>query len=470
VKPPSDDYDLEHIVTVRTSRSPEPAPHGVRAEVMKGPDVGLAAVLARRASVIGRSEAADLRLTDPTISAFHVEVSSVEGGVHITDLQSVNGTQYAGARIERGVIPSGAMLNLGHSVIRLDLDAPFESPVHDLPSFGELRGVSVAMRELFSLLERLSPTDLSLLLEGPTGTGKELAARAVHAESRFAQGPLVVLDCTSIPATLAESTLFGHEKGAFTGAHDRRAGIFEAAEGGTVFLDEVGELPLELQPKLLRVLERREVVRLGSTQPRPIQVRIVSATWRDLRAMINQGHFREDLYYRLAQARVCIPPLRDHTEDIPLLVRHFLARLPKDAQGARGITSEALAELVRREYAGNVRELKSTVERAAMTAAGDVITPADLAFERMLSGQRGDPASRYEPPKPSVAPPAGASSSDLGKFKDAKRMLIEEFERDYLTRLLARTGNNVTRAATLAGIERHHLRDLFRKHGLRGDD
>jgi len=465
---PSDDYDLDHIVTVRTSKSPAPAPHGVRAEVVKGEDQGKTMVLARRASVIGRSQAADFPLTDPTVSAFHVEVSAVEGGVHVTDLESVNGTQYAGARIERGIIPSGAMINLGRSVIRLDHDAPFLAPAHDLPAYGELRGASVAMRELFSLLERLSPTDLSLLLEGATGTGKELVARAVHAESRFAQGPLVVLDCTSIPATLAESTLFGHEKGAFTGATDRRAGVFEAAEGGTVFLDEVGELPFDLQPKLLRVLERREVIRLGSTQPRPISVRIVSATWRDLRAMINQGRFREDLYYRLAQARVCVPALRDRVEDIPLLVHHFLSRLPRDAQCARSISSEALQELARREYAGNVRELKSTVERAAMTAAGDVITPADLAFERMLTGQRS--SSRFDSPKPSVAPPPSATPSELGKFKDAKKMLIEEFERDYLTRLLQRTGNNVSRAATLAGIERHHLRDLFRKHGLRDED
>jgi len=322
------------------------------------------------------------------------------------------------------------------------------------------------MREFFSVLERVATTDLSLLLEGATGTGKELVARAVHAASPFARGPFVVLDCTSIPATLAESTLFGHEKGSFTGAHDRRVGVFEAAEGGTVFLDEIGELHLDLQPKLLRVLEHHEVTRLGSTQPRPVHVRVIGATWRDLRAMINQERFREDLYYRIAQARVCVPLLRDRIEDIPLLVRHFLARLPKHVQGARDISSDALLELTRREYAGNVRELKSTVERAAMTAAGDVITLSDLAFERMLSGHHDDRSSRFEPSKPSVPP----TSAELAKFKDAKRMLIDEFERDYLTRLLARMGNNVSRAATFAGIERHHLRDLFRKHGLMGDD
>jgi transcriptional regulator with PAS, ATPase and Fis domain len=229
-----------------------------------------------------------------------------------------------------------------------------------------------------------------------------------------------VLDCTAIPSTLAESVLFGHERGAFTGASERRVGIFEAAEGGTVFLDEVGELPVELQPKLLRVLERREVVRVGSTTPRPVQVRVLSATWRDLRQMINQGRFREDLYYRLAQARVTIPPLKERADDIPLLVYHFLQRLPASTQGARAISQEALAELVRREYAGNVRELKSTVERAAMMAEGAVITSADLAFERMLSGERtprrgGARGARHgRAPERDAGQPVGAAATLQG--------------------------------------------------------
>jgi DNA-binding NtrC family response regulator len=458
---PDDDYDVDNIKTVRTNSAPGPAAQGVRVEVIKGPDAGLAAQLARRVSVLGRSEAADFRLTDPTVSSFHVELSCAPYGVHVTDLESANGTLYAGARVERAVIPSGAMLNVGRSVIRIDVDVPFAPDASQLPAFGELRGGSVAMRELFSMLERLARTELSLLVEGPTGTGKELVARAVHAESPRRAGPLVVLDCTAIPATLAESTLFGHEKGAFTGANERRVAVFEAAEKGTIFLDEVGELPLELQPKLLRVLERREVVRVGSTKPHPVNVRVIGATWRDLRAMINQGKFREDLYYRLAQARVTLPPLRERPDDIPLLVQHFLARLPRDVQCARAISPDALEELQRREYAGNVRELKSTVERAAMTAAGDVVTPTDLAFERLLTGQR------HHPPAMTNAP---ASGGDLGRFKEAKRTLIDEFERDYLQRLLARTGNNLSKASALAGIERHHLRDLFKKHGLRNDD
>ena len=463
---PDDDYDVDNIKTVRTQSAPGPAAQGVRVEVVKGPDAGVTAQLARRVSVLGRSEAADFRLSDPTVSSFHVELSCAPYGIHVTDLESANGTLYAGARVERAVIPSGAMLNVGRSVIRVDVDVPFAPDASRLPAFGELRGGSVAMRELFSMLERLARTDLSILVEGKTGTGKELVARALHDESPRRSGPLVVLDCTAIPATLAESTLFGHEKGAFTGANERRVGVFEAAEKGTIFLDEVGELPLELQPKLLRVLERREVVRVGSTKPHPVDVRVIGATWRDLRAMINQSKFREDLYYRLAQARVTLPALRDRPEDIPLLVQHFLtnlgARLPRDVQCARAIAPDALEELERRDYAGNVRELKSTVERAAMTAAGDVVTKTDLAFERLLTGQRHHP--------PAVSSALSGPDADLGRFKDKKRTLIDEFERDYLQRLLARTGNNLSKASALAGIERHHLRDLFKKHGLRNDE
>ena len=463
--------DAEHTRTIQADRLRGPTIRGVHVSVLAGPDAGQDHVFAMHRAIVGRSAGCDFRLSDQTVSSFHVEICAAEerGGILVNDLSSRNGTLYAGARLDKAVVPSGATLEVGSTILRVELDAAFTTEVADLPAFGELRGRNVTMRELFSTLARLARTDLSILVEGQTGTGKELAARAVHDASNYAQGPFVVLDCTAIPNTLAESVLFGHERGAFTGASERRVGVFEAAEGGTIFLDEVGELPLELQPKLLRVLERREVVRVGSTTPRPVQVRVISATWRDLRTMINQGKFREDLYYRLAQARTVIPPMRERPEDIPLLVYHFLQRLPA-GQGARQISPEALAELQRREYAGNVRELKSTVERAAMMAEGAVITNADLAFERMLSGERA------RAPSPASAPPAQGPASvpnandPIAPFKEAKRTLIDEFEKDYLSRLLQRTGNNLSRAAALAGIERHYLRDLFRKHGLRSDE
>jgi DNA-binding NtrC family response regulator len=455
-------YDVDDIQTVRVGREHDVQPHGVRVTVTVGPEAGQAFPLARRTAIVGRSSGADVRLSDPTVSSFHFEIAAAPGGVRVVDLESANGTWFSGARVERAVLPSGALIGAGQSVLRLDVDAPFAAEASDVPSFGALRGQSRPMRELFSMLERLCRTDLSVLVEGQTGTGKELVARALHDHGRFAQGPFMVLDCTAIPATLAESMLFGHERGAFTGAVERRIGLFEAAHGGTIFLDEIGELPLGLQPKLLRVLERREVQRVGGQLPLPIQVRVICATWRDVRAMINQGKFREDLYFRLAQARVTVPPLRDRASDVPLLVHHFLHELPRDVQAARSVTDGALRELQRRDYPGNVRELKSTVERAAMTAAGDTITEQDLAFERMLSGQRG------LAPAPITTRPA--PSDELGRFKDIKRTLIDEFERDYLQRLSARTGDNLSKAAQIAGVERHHLRDLFRKHGLRGDD
>ncbi|MBI2388496.1 MAG: sigma 54-dependent Fis family transcriptional regulator [Deltaproteobacteria bacterium] len=459
------DYDVDDIKTVRVSREPEVRPLGVRVTIAAGPEAGQSFPLARRVAIVGRSPAADVRLSDPTVSSFHFEIAAVPGGVHVVDLESANGTWYGGARLERATVPSGAMLEIGRSIVRLDVDAPFAAEASEVPAFGEMRGQSRPMRELFSMVERLCRTDLSVLIEGPTGSGKELVARALHDFGRTPGGPFMVLDCTAIPATLAESMLFGHERGSFTGAIDRRIGIFEAAQGGTIFLDEIGELPLDLQPKLLRVLERREVQRVGGSKPIPIQVRVLTATWRDVRAMINQGKFREDLYFRLAQARVSVPSLRERPDDIPVLVHHFLQKVPREVQAARAITEGALQELVRRDYPGNVRELKSTVDRAAMTAAADVITETDLAFERMLSGQRAHaPAT----PTPSLPPPG--PSGELGRFKDVKRTLIDEFERDYLQRLLAKTGNNLSKAAQIAGVERHHLRDLFRKHGLRGDD
>jgi DNA-binding NtrC family response regulator len=223
-----------------------------------------------------------------------------------------------------------------------------------------------------------------------------------------------------------------------------------------------------LQPKLLRVLERREVVRVGSREVRPVSIRVVSATWRDLRAMVNAQRFREDLYYRLAQARVSIPPLHERPDDVAMLVSHFLKGRPADTPGARGIAAEALEELCRRDYPGNVRELKSVVERAAATAEGPVITVADLAFERMLLGE----CRRVDAQQASPVARASHETDDetLAPYKEAKRSVTDEFERKYLERLLERSGRNVTRAAQLAGLQRHSLRDLFRKHRLHVSD
>lgn len=416
---------------------------------MAGPSTGASAI--GRRITLGRSRVADLTIDDFTVSEFHVELTGDSEGIELRDLESWNGTFFEGARISRAVVPRGSIVSLGESAIRVDIASEPEParPVRD--SFRALMGRSTVMRELFALLERLAPTDLAVFIEGPTGSGKELVARALHDDSPRAGRPFVVLDCTALPANLAESVLFGHATGAFTGAVDQRMGVFEAADGGTVFLDEVGELPLDLQPKLLRVLEQRQVTRLGENRPRPVSVRVVSATWRDLRRMVNQGQFRDDLYYRLAQTRVVLPSLAERREDIELLAAEFLRRLPRNAPCARSLSREALSELGARDYPGNVRELKNTVERAAYMCDGPVIRPQDLAFERMLERGRDQQLD---------------AGDEVPEFKGAKRTAVDDFERDYLERLMAKTNGNIAMAAGLAGIERHYLRSLLKKHGL----
>ncbi|MBX3261872.1 MAG: sigma-54-dependent Fis family transcriptional regulator [Labilithrix sp.] len=438
--------------STRTILRPRTAASGVRATVVAGPSTGVTAT--GRKITLGRSRIADLAVADFTVSEFHLELAPHEGGVDVRDLESWNGTYFEGGRLGRAVVPPGALLSLGESAIRVDLANEPEParPMRD--SFRSLLGRSTAMRELFGLLERLAPTELTVFIEGPTGSGKELVARVLHDESPRVRGPFTVLDCAALPSSLAESVLFGHAAGAFTGAVAARAGVFEAADGGTVFLDEVGDLPLDLQPKLLRVLEQRHVVRLGENRPRPVSVRVVSATWRDLRAMVNVGQFRDDLYFRLAQARLVLPSLAERREDIEILAADFLRRLPRNAACARAISREALAELSTRSYPGNVRELKNTIERAAYMCDGPVIRPQDLAFERLL--ERGREPAREE----------AVDDGEVPEFKGAKRTAIDDFEQAYLARLMTKTSGNIAMAAGLAGIERHYLRSLLKKHGL----
>ena len=421
----------------------------VRAVVVSGPATGASAVGAK--VTLGRSPLTDVPIKDSTVSEFHVEVTATEHGIDVRDLHSWNGTFFEGARISAAVVPPGSVLSIGESSVRVDLAASHQADAPMRDSFRGLLGKSLPMRSLYTTMERMGPTELSVLVEGPTGSGKELVARALH-ESGDASKPFTVLDCASVPSTLAESVLFGHARGAFTGATETRMGVFEAGTGGTVFLDEVGELPLALQPKLLRVLEQRQVTRVGETKPRPVAVRVVSATWRDLRRMVNQGQFRDDLYFRLAQVRLVVPSLAERPEDIELLAKEFVARLPRTVQCARGLSREALEELKARPFPGNVRELRNVVERAAVLADGPVIRPHDLAFDRLLDrGREGG------------APPDEQALLD---FKFAKRTAIDDFEKEFLVRLITRTDGNLAKAAALAAIERHYLRALLKKHGL----
>lgn len=451
------------VVPPRQSAEPQAQPCGLRVVVLAGPDSGISAVVDSPRVLVGRGECVDVRLHDPTVSQFHVELRWSAEGIVITDLNSKNGVRAGGVRIERGIVAPGTSLSIGTTTLRVEV-APGQSTAATVEtSFGGLVGQSAVMRELYTLLARLARNELSVVIEGETGTGKEEAARVLQAKSGRAAGPFVVLDCTAIPATLASSVLFGHEKGAFTGATERRLGVFEAAHDGVLFIDEIGELPLELQPLLLRVLQSREVVPIGSTRPRKVNVRVISASWRDLRRMVNRGTFREDLYYRLAQATIRMPSLAERADDIPLLAQHFLMNLPSEVPAARAINAEALAMLCARSFPGNVRELRSTIERLAMLGEGPVISAADMTFERILAVARTR-APRPESEQSVVS--RSESSEPIEPFKEAKRTMVDEFERSYLQRLVERTQRNLSQAAQIAGLERHNLRELLKKHGL----
>lgn len=423
-----------------------------------------AVIISKPRVIVGRAETADVRIEDQTVSQFHVELQPTEDGIRVTDLDSSNGVFVGGVQIERAIVPPGSTLRIGSTVLGVELAASFALSQSEAGAFGPLVGEAPLMRQLYEVLERLARTELSVLIRGDTGTGKELAARALHAASPRADKPFVVLDCTTIPQQLASSVLFGHEKGAFTGANEKRMGVIEAAHGGVLFIDEVGELPLDQQPMLLRVLQQREITPVGSTRSRPVNIRVISATWRDLRAMVNKGTFREDLYYRLAQVSVSMPSLHERREDIGLLCRHFLSRLPAELPAARDITEEALHALAARPFPGNIRELHSTVERLALLAAGPAITEADFAFERMLVTARTAGDLTPTPLLPSQR--SQNSGEAVEPFKAAKRTCIDEFEKNYLALLLERTNNNISHAAAVAGLERHSLRELLRKHGL----
>jgi two-component system response regulator GlrR len=390
---------------------------------------------------IGSHESNDLLLADGAVSRFHCEITIDERGARVRDLGSRNGTMLDGVQVVEGFLRDGSILRLGRSNVRFTLaDAKNPLPLSTRDRFGGLLGGSMRMRATFAQLERAATTDFTVLLEGETGTGKEAAADSIHQASARRRGPFVVVDCSALPKDLLESELFGHERGAFTGADARRVGVFEEAAGGTVFLDEIGELPLELQPKLLRVIEQREVRRVGSNTPHSVDVRLIAATNRDLRAETNAGRFRVDLYYRLAVVRVPLPPLRDRSEDIALLVDHFL-----DAASATQLVRDALTapafleQLAAHSWPGNVRELRNYVQRCAALREA-LALDADIASR----GKR--------------------ATGGGGSYEDARRSALAEFERKYVMDLLA-THETVSAAARAAGIARVYLHRLIRKHG-----
>jgi DNA-binding NtrC family response regulator len=303
---------------------------------------------------------------------------------------------------------------------------------------------------VFALLERAAASTSTVLVEGETGTGKEATVRSLHEASARRDGPYIIVDCGAIPSHLLESELFGHERGAFTGATDRRIGAFEAADGGTIFLDEIGELPLDLQPKLLRALESRQVRRVGSAQHREVNFRVVAATNRDLRQEVNAGRFRADLYYRLGVVRIRIPPLRERPEDIPLLAQHILDRVDApDEDKAPFHAPEFMARLASAAWIGNVRELRNYIEQCVVLRQG-------LAVED--SGELAAVAGAAEA-RPRV---------DVGKpYAEERRRALDGFEAAYVEGVLRANGDNVSRAARAAGLGRVYFYELLRKHNIR---
>ncbi len=402
---------------------------------------------------IGTAPGNELVLADPTVSRHHCSVAATADGLLVTDLGSANGTSIQGVRVLSAYVGFGAQLTLGRTTLEIALAEDIRLALSPEDRFGDLLGASAPMRRIFALLPRIAQSDSTVLLEGETGTGKGVIAKALHAESARAAGPFVVLDCGAIAPGLVESELFGHEKGAFTGAVAHRAGAFEHAAGGTIFIDEIGELPSEMQPKLLRALEERTVKRLGGNTRIPIDVRVVAATNRDLRKEVNDGSFRADLFYRLNVVRLRVPPLRERLDDIELLSRHFYGELkPQHA-----IPPELLASLGRQRWPGNVRELRAAVERHVLLGDSADLDPTRDGLGPDAEQARADLAA-------DLATDGGAGATL--SFREAKQRAIDAWEHAFLERLMHAAAGNLSRAASLANMDRSHLRDLLKRYGL----
>ncbi len=437
------------------------------ATVLSGSSKGTTRPVGARMT-IGKAPGNDLVLSDDTVSRQHCELTPTGQGVHVKDLGSTNGTRIDGTRIQDAVLSPGSILRVGEIEIAV---RPATQRVEVMPSeaqdFRGVLGRALTMRTIFGVLERIAPTDATVLLEGETGTGKDVFARAIVQASPRAQKPFVVVDCGAVSYSLIESELFGHERGAFTGAVASRAGAFELADGGTVFLDEIGELPVDVQPKLLRVLETREFRRVGGNKTHQVNVRVIAATKRNLLREVQAGKFREDLYFRLAVVPVTVPPLRARREDIPLLAQHILdvtsaaeARAPGSAS-PHTLGPDAISALMAHDWPGNVRELRNVLERAVYLARAT--GNPELRLMLLASGSAGQMGAR--------AAEDAAFQFEPGKsYRDTRATFEIEFEKRYVRWLLGRHDGNFSAAARDAKMDRKHLHELAKKHGVRDGD
>ena len=437
-----------------------------RLVVQSGPDSGKMVITEKERIRVGHARQTagaadvqnDLSLEDKKVSRHHFEISFTDNGYLLVDLASTNGTFLDGKRIERSYLAAGSQIVVGDDVL---LFAPSDEEIEVSPDsegfFAGMVGRSLKMRQIFGLLKKVAPMDVNVIVTGETGTGKELVARALHEHSGRRKGPFVVLDCGAIPENLIESELFGHIRGAFTGAEREREGAFERANGGTIFLDEIGELRTDLQPRLLRVLEAREVRRVGGSQVIDLDVRVVAATNRDLAKEVLEGHFREDLFFRLAVINIQLPPLRQRREDVPHLIQHALgAPEVVERHGVKRVTPAALALLGSYAWPGNVREFMNVMSHVLTFSEGPDIDVSHLPPR--LTG-----ASEQKPN------PGLGFNEHLG-FHEAKEQVLESFEREYLGTLLKRCEGNISRAARESGLHRKSIERLLKKYELDAKD
>jgi DNA-binding NtrC family response regulator len=420
-------------------------------EVIEGPSAGMKVEKGDLPLGIGADPSNQLVLADPKVSRFHCRITTDDHGHLLVDRGSANGTYVGGLRVREVYLADGARIELGDTALVARLDkTEDEIELSTEERFGEAVGRSVAMRRLFAAARRAAASNAPVLLLGETGTGKDVLARAIHDVSPRAGRPYVVFDCGAVAPTLIESALFGHVRGAFTGADTDRPGVFEWASGGTLFLDEIGELLPALQPKLLRALESGTVTRVGATTPIEVDARVIAATNRDLHAEVEGERFRADLYYRLAVIVLEVPALRDRLDDVPLLAAHFLRdQLGKEARGDQGWLLPhlelAFGALRHHRWPGNVRELRNVIERAAALA-----DPAGLS---------GDHLARLVELRTTI----GRTMHARLPLEQAR----EQFDREYLRDALAAAQGSIAHAASAAGIHPKSLERLLRRYKLR---
>ena len=434
--------DADGTAPVRSGQLPVKR---IAVDVLEGPSAGLHFMATDDHVTVGSASRNDVCLQDPTVSRFHMELRRRDGRLTIEDLNSTNGCTIGEVTVRgaRATIRPGARVQLGASAL-IVRDGGVTVVDHGSHTFGELHGKSRVMRRLFSVAKRVAQSEASVLLRGESGTGKELLARALHRFGPRADSPFVAVDCGALTPSLVASELFGHERGAFTGAERQHLGAFERAHGGTLFLDEVGELPRALQATMLGALERRSVRRVGGTDSVEVDVRVVAATHRDLRAAVNADTFRLDLYHRLAVVQLELPALRERLGDIPALITHFL-RQEGDSRSAEEVLGrDFLAGLTAHHWPGNVRELRNLVR-------------ATLATDE-------PGALRSAAPLEAAQVPTDLSSKS---YREVRRGVLDGFERRYLTALLDQSGGSVRKAAKIAKMDRGYLIELLRRHGLK---